>query len=230
MQRTEPAQGAGVHRPHRGQSTGRKKDLQRDLAYLLRLWKVIVRRIKKHPGPVDIYEESDMIIRTIRDIFTATSMRSHRRAASLSNGPRSFHELVMPRHVNRVKLYEGREPLFPQVQLEEEIAKHSSSGKVPLKGGGSIVIDQTEALVAIDVNSGNFRADDNAEETAYQVNLSAAKEIARQIAAARSGRRDRQRLHRHAQRSHRRGSNARFASAMRRIGRAPRFSAPARSG
>jgi ribonuclease E len=77
-------------------------------------------------------------------------------------------------------LYEGKEPLFHKYGIEAEIAKIHQR-KVPLKQGGSIVIDQTEALVAIDVNSGSFRADDSAEETAYQMNQLAAKEIARQL-------------------------------------------------
>ena len=86
----------------------------------------------------------------------------------------------MPRYVHRLQLYEGKEPLFRKYNLDEEIAKIHRR-RVPLQAGGSIVIDQTEALVAIDVNSGSFRAEDSAEETAYQMNLLAAKEIARQI-------------------------------------------------
>jgi ribonuclease E len=86
----------------------------------------------------------------------------------------------MPRYVNRLQLYEGKEPLFHKYQLDREISMIHQR-KVPLKQGGSIVIDQTEALVAIDVNSGNFRADNSAEETAYQMNLLAAREIARQL-------------------------------------------------
>ena len=157
-----------------------RKELSRDLAYLLRLWKVIVRRIKKTSGPVDIYEESDMLIRTIRDIFTTEvdsividEPKAYERA-------REFLQLVMPRHVNCLQLYDGREPLFHRHNLDNEITSIHRR-EVPLKEGGSLVIDQTEALVAIDVNSGNFRADDSAEETAYQINLIAAKEIARQI-------------------------------------------------
>ncbi len=157
-----------------------KKELSRDLAYLLRLWKVIVRRIKKLPGPVDIYEESDMIIRTIRDIFTSDVDSIYIDEPSAYERAREFLQLVMPRYVNRLQLYEGKEPLFYKYHLEEEIAKIHRR-EVPLQRGGSIVIDQTEALVAIDVNSGSFRADDSAEETAYQMNLMAAKEIARQI-------------------------------------------------
>jgi ribonuclease E len=157
-----------------------KKELSRDLAYLLRLWKVIVRRIKKTTGPVDIYEESDMIIRTIRDIFTGDvdtiyidEPKAHERA-------KEFLQIVMPRYVSRLKLYDGREPLFHKYKLDEEIAQINHR-RVPLKGGGSLVIDQTEALVAIDVNSGSFRTDGSAEESAYQLNQIAAREIARQL-------------------------------------------------
>ena len=88
---------------------------------------------------------------------------------------------MMPRNVNRVKLLmKGKRPSFHKYHIEDEIARIQTR-HVPLRGGGSIVIDQTEALVAIDVNSGNFRADDNAEETAFQVNVRAAEEISRQI-------------------------------------------------
>jgi ribonuclease E len=157
-----------------------KRELSRDLAYLLRLWKVIVRRIKKLSAPVDIYEESDMIIRTIRDIFTGEVDTIYIDEPSAYERAKEFLQLVMPRYVNRLQLYEGKGPLFHKYRLDEEIAKMYRR-EVPLKSGGSIVIDQTEALVAIDVNSGSFRAEDSAEETAYQMNLLAAKEIARQI-------------------------------------------------
>jgi ribonuclease E len=86
----------------------------------------------------------------------------------------------MPRYANRLKQYISSEPLFYKYKIEEEIARIQQR-KVPLPHGGSIVIEQTEALVAIDVNSGSFRADNNAEETAYQMNLHAAREIARQL-------------------------------------------------
>jgi len=157
-----------------------KKELSRDLAYLLRLWKVIVRRLRKQPAPAVIYEESDMIIRTIRDIFTAEVDAIHIDEPSAYERAKEFLQLVMPRYVGRLHLFDGKEPLFHKYRLDEEIAKIHRR-VVPLKSGGSIVIDQTEALVAIDVNSGTFRADDSAEETAFQINLIAAKEIARQI-------------------------------------------------
>src|SRR5439155_20778970 len=87
---------------------------------------------------------------------------------------------VMPRYADRIQLCTGTEPLFHKYGVEAEMDRIQQR-KVPLPNGGSIVIEQTEALVAIDVNSGNFRADNNAEETAYQINLVAAKEIARQL-------------------------------------------------
>ncbi|WP_254513351.1 Rne/Rng family ribonuclease [Anatilimnocola floriformis] len=157
-----------------------KKELSRDMAYLLRLWKVIARRLKKTNGPGVIYEESDMIIRTIRDIFTADIDSIYIDQPDAYERAKEFLQLVMPRHVNRLQLYDGREPLFHKYKLDEEIAGIHKR-KVPLRGGGSIVIDQTEALVAIDVNSGNFRTGDDAETSAFKLNVSAAKEIARQL-------------------------------------------------
>jgi ribonuclease E len=157
-----------------------KKELSRDMAYLLRLWKVLVRRLKKPSEPQVIYEESDMIIRTIRDIFTADIDSIHIDHPDAYERAKEFLHLVMPRHANRLHLYEGKEPLFHRYKLDNEIAGIYKR-TVPLRSGGSIVIDQTEALVAIDVNSGNFRAENDAEETAYQLNISAAKEIARQL-------------------------------------------------
>jgi ribonuclease E len=157
-----------------------KKELSRDLAYLVRLWKVIVRRIKKSPAPTDIYEESDMIIRTIRDIFTGDVDGIYIDQAEAYERAKEFLQIVMPRYVSRLQLYEGKEPLFHKYKLDDEIARINQR-KVPLRGGGSLVIDQTEALVAIDVNSGSFRTDGGAEESAFQLNQIAAREIARQL-------------------------------------------------
>ncbi|MCH2113536.1 MAG: Rne/Rng family ribonuclease [Pirellulales bacterium] len=157
-----------------------KQELSRDLAYLLRLWKVIVRRIKKEPGPVGVYEESDMIIRTIRDIFTEEVDSIIIDEAAAYERAKEFLQIVMPRFVNRLQLYEGKEPLYHKYQLDKEISSINQR-QVPLRGGGSLVIDQTEALVAIDVNSGSFRTDGSAEESAFKLNQIAAKEIARQL-------------------------------------------------
>jgi len=157
-----------------------KRDLARDLAYLLRLWKVILRRIKKAKGPTPIYQESDMITRTIRDIFTAEIDTIWIDEPAAFERAQEFLRVVMPRFVNRLKLYDEKVPLFHKYGIEEEIAKIQRR-RVELPDGGSIVIDQTEALVAIDVNSGNFRVENDPERTAYEMNLRAAKEIARQL-------------------------------------------------
>src|SRR5262249_30994442 len=157
-----------------------KKELQRDLAYLSRLWQVVVRRIRRQKAPCEIYQESDRITRTLRGAFTADI------DTIILHDANAFHEapevlqVVIPPHPQPLPLHTGTEPLFHKYGVEAEMDRIQQR-KVPLPNGGSIVIEQTEALVAIDVNSGNFRADNNAEETAYQINLVAAKEIARQL-------------------------------------------------
>ncbi len=179
MLELDPPKGVGFIVRTAGQDRS-KKELARDVAYLLRLWKIIVKRIEKSDGPCDIYEESDILIRTIRDTFTEdidSIVVDHEEAYT---EVKEFLEMVMPRFVDRLQHYTGREPLFHKYKLEAEIARIHQR-VVPLKNGGSIVIDQTEALVAIDVNSGNFRTDSSAEENAFQLNMHAAKEIARQL-------------------------------------------------
>ena len=121
-----------------------------------------------------------MIIRTIRDIFTSEIDTIWIDEPAAFERAQDFLRVVMPRFVNRLKLYDEKVPLFHKYGIEEEIAKIQRR-HVPLPEGGSIVIDQTEALVAIDVNSGNFRVEDDAERTAYEMNLRAAREIARQL-------------------------------------------------
>jgi ribonuclease E len=157
-----------------------KKELQRDLAYLSRLWQVVVRRIRNTKSPCEIYQESDMVTRTIRDIFTGDIDTIWVDERSAFEAAKEFLTIVMPRFSDRIKYWDSPEPMFHKYGIEQEITRIQQR-HVPLPHGGSIVIDQTEALVAIDVNSGNFRADNNAEETAYQMNLQAAKEIARQL-------------------------------------------------
>jgi ribonuclease E len=157
-----------------------KKELQGDLAYLSRLWQVVVRRIKKTKSPCEIYQESDMVTRTIRDIFTGDIDTIWVDEPAAYEAAKEFLTIVMPRYANRIKYWDSAEPMFHKYGIEQEIARIQQR-HVPLPHGGSIVIDQTEAMVAIDVNSGNFRADNNAEETAHQMNLQAAKEIARQL-------------------------------------------------
>ena len=140
-----------------------------------------MRRIKKMPAPVDIYQESDMIIRTIRDIFTSDVDTIYIDEPTAYERAKEFLQIVMPRYANRLQALRRQGAAVPQVRPRRGDRQDPAAARCRCRHGGSIVIDQTEALVAIDVNSGNFRADDNAEETAYQMNLQAAKEIARQL-------------------------------------------------
>jgi ribonuclease E len=180
MNELKPPHGIGFIIRTAGQDRN-KNELQSDLAYLSRLWQVVVRRIKKQKSPTEIYRESDMVTRTIRDIFTEDIDTIWVDERGAYEAAKEFMEAVMPRYADRIKYYEGTVPMFHKYGIENEIARIQER-KISLPYGGSIVIDQTEALVAIDVNSGNFRADNNnAEETAYQMNLQAAKEIARQL-------------------------------------------------
>lgn len=157
------------------------EDLQRDLDYLVRLWKRIVNRLEEKSAPVDVYEESDVMLRTIRDIYSndidaiwIDEKKAYEEAVD-------FMRVIMPTHVDRVKRYDKSEPMLHNFHVEDQIDE-AQSRKVPLPGGGSIVIDQTEALVAIDVNSGTYRsADRDSETTAFEVNLEAAEAIARQL-------------------------------------------------
>jgi len=157
-----------------------KAELQRDLVYLCRLWQVVAKRIKKVKSPAEIYQESDMITRTIRDTFTNDIDEIVVDEKSAFEHAQEFLQFVMPKFADRIRYHEGKSPLFHHFRIEDEIAKIQMK-KVPLPMGGSIVIEQTEALVAIDVNSGNYRAEGNAEETAFQINLQAAREIGRQL-------------------------------------------------
>lgn len=157
-----------------------KRDLQRDLSYLLRLWEKVEARIKTEPAPATLYKESDLVIRTIRDVFDSNFERIVVDNPQVAARVREFLRVASPKARDVVELYDNAEPLFYRHGIEREIEKLHSR-QVPLACGGSIVIEPTEALVAIDVNSGKFRVPDAAEETAYRVNMEAADEIARQL-------------------------------------------------
>ncbi len=157
-----------------------EKDLARDLDYLLRLWHTISQRAERSKAPAMVYQESDQVTRVIRDFFTEDIRRVVVDSQEVYQKVRDFLRVVMPTHVRKVKLHEERDPIFHAYGVEEEIEKmHSRTVQLP--SGGSIVLEQTEALVAIDVNSGQYKGRGDAEETAYRINLEAAPEIARQI-------------------------------------------------
>ena len=120
------------------------------------------------------------MIRSIRDYFTPDIQEVLVDNRDVYRHARDFFQAVMPRYQGRVKLYRDKKPLFARYQLEEQI-EAIYSHKVELKSGGSIVIDPTEALVAIDVNSGRATKEKGIEETAFKTNLEAAQEVARQL-------------------------------------------------
>lgn len=157
-----------------------KRELQQDLLYLQRLWKVVARRIKNERAPCELYRESDLVIRTIRDVFSPDFSKIIVDDAQTADKVRDFLAIAMPRSSAPVELYTKHRPLFHEYKLEQEIERINSR-YVPLPSGGSLVIESTEALVAIDVNSGKYREHDDAEETAYRINIEAAEEIARQL-------------------------------------------------
>ena len=157
-----------------------KREIHRDLNYLLRLWMGIQKRAKKATAPALLYEETDLIIRVVRDVFSTDIEQILVDAKKTHGRILDFMRMTMPASKRAVTLYKEDQPLFTKYGVEEQIERIHRN-RVALPGGGSIVIEQTEALVAIDVNSGRFKAESNAEETAYRINLQAAQEIGRQI-------------------------------------------------
>ncbi len=157
-----------------------KRELQSDLSYLLRLWKAVEKRRETLPAPAELYRESDLVIRTIRDVFTSDIERIIVDDPEVAARAREFLSIFSPHAEDIVTIYSDPEPIFHKYGIEAELERLHSR-HVPLKSGGSLVIDQTEALVAIDVNSGRFRTESDAESTAYMINVEAADEIARQL-------------------------------------------------
>jgi ribonuclease E len=131
-------------------------------------------------APSLIYRESDLVIRTIRDYFTADIEEVLVDSKEVYKQAKAFFKEIMPRHEKTVKLHQEKRPIFSKYQLEEQIDLIYEK-KVPLKSGGSIVIDPTEALVSIDVNSGKSTGERGVEDTAFKTNLEAAEEAARQL-------------------------------------------------
>jgi ribonuclease E len=157
-----------------------KRDIQNDLRYLKRLWKSVETRIEKADTPFEIYQESDLVIRTLRDVFNSRIKTIVCDSENIARRIKDFLNIAIPRLRPKVVYYDGKVPLFHKYHIEDEITKVQSR-TVQLRGGGSIVIEQTEALVSIDVNSGKYRREKSAEQTAYETNMAAAVEIARQL-------------------------------------------------
>ena len=157
-----------------------KRELSRDLSFLRRLWDTIKKRAKQVSAPALIYQESDFIIRTMRDIFSTEIDEVLIDSEPVYKKAVDFLKISMPRSLQRVKLYSDTVPLFHRHGVEQQVENIYRS-RVELPGGGYVVIEQTEALVAIDVNSGAYHGSADPEKAALEVNLEAAREIARQV-------------------------------------------------
>jgi ribonuclease G len=157
-----------------------EEEFRADLRYLTDTWEQIRRRSEKAAAPSLIHHDLDLVLRTIRDVLSpefktvwVDSVEQYQRVVE-------FLDQIQPNLVSRVRLFRRDEPIFDEFGIEPEIAKALKS-KVWLKSGGYIVINQTEALVAIDVNTGKYVGKRNLEETVFRTNVEAAKEIVRQV-------------------------------------------------
>ncbi|KAB2927042.1 MAG: Rne/Rng family ribonuclease [Dechloromonas sp.] len=156
------------------------EELQWDLNYLLQLWGAIEGAAKQQSGAFLIYLEGSLVIRAIRDYFQPDIGEILIDTDEVYEQARAFMGTVMPGNVNRVKRYRDDVPLFSRFQIEHQI-ETAFARQVNLPSGGAIVIDHTEALVAVDVNSGRATKGSDIEETAFKTNLEAAEELARQL-------------------------------------------------
>ena len=156
------------------------EELQWDLNYLLQLWAAIDGAAKANKAPLLIYQESSLVIRAIRDYYTADIGEILIDTEDVYEQAKGFMGHVMPNTVSRVKLYQDDVPLFSRFQIEHQI-ESAFSRTVNLPSGGAIVIDHTEALVSVDVNSARATKGSDIETTAFNTNLEAADEVARQL-------------------------------------------------
>ena len=157
-----------------------KTQLSKDLNYLLRLWKNINHKGMQEKPPAILYKERSLSVRSIRDYFTAEVNEILIDDEGVFNEIKSFLQIIAPKSSRIVKLYKADKPIFTKHQLEDQITTIFEN-RVFLKSGGSVVIERTEAMVSIDVNSGKATQKRSIEQTALTTNLEAAEEIARQL-------------------------------------------------
>jgi ribonuclease G len=160
-----------------------KKQLKADVGYLVRLWGEVVK--KRETGvraPAGLYTELDLVLKTARDLFTDDIEKIVIDSAEEYGRLRRFLEVFLPERIDAIELYQGEEPIFDAYGIEDEIQR-AQSRKVPLPSGGYLIIDQAEALTAIDVNTGRFvgKGSKDLEETILATNLEAVEEIAYQL-------------------------------------------------
>ena len=157
-----------------------KAELSRDLDYLLKLWQSIEKNVSEQQAPALLYKEHDIVIRAIREHFSPDISEILVDDKEVHKKVRDFFHQVMPRYENLVKVYQEKRPLFNKYQLEEQV-EQVYRRKIRLKSGGHILIEPTEALVTVDVNSGSATKEKGIEDTAFRVNMEAVPEIARQL-------------------------------------------------
>ena len=157
-----------------------KTEIKRDYDYLLRLWETVRDLTLKSTAPALVYEEGSLIKRSIRDLYNKDIDEVLVAGDDAYREAKDFMRMLMPSHAKNVKPYKEPEPVFIRFQVERQLAAMFSP-QVVLKSGGYIVINQTEALVSIDVNSGKATREHNIEDTALKTNLEASDEIARQL-------------------------------------------------
>jgi ribonuclease E len=157
-----------------------KTMLSKDVNYLMRLWRNIKKKVMSSEAPATLYKERNLAVRAMRDYFTPDVTEILIDEENVYREVKSFIHIISPKHLKNLKRYQSDRPIFTKFQLEDQIATIFES-RVRLKSGGSLVIEQTEALVAIDVNSGKGTRKKDIEETALMTNMEAAEEIARQL-------------------------------------------------
>lgn len=156
------------------------EELQWDLDYLLNVWQAITHASEERPAPFLIYQESNVIIRALRDHYSSDIGEIIIDEDTVFNQAHNFLQQIMPGEVRKLKKYAESVPLFSRFQIESQI-ESAYQRSVTLPSGGALVIDHTEALTAIDINSARATKGSDIEETALQTNLEAADEIARQL-------------------------------------------------
>ncbi len=157
-----------------------KNALERDIKFLLNQWKLIRRRSAVREAPSLLHEEYGITLRMVRDVFNDRFHSVTIEGREEFRKTQHYMKAAVPQLLKKLHLYKGESPLFRLKNVEKELERVQDS-KVILKSGGSIVIEQTEALVSIDVNTGKFTGNRNLEDTAYRTNCEAAREIAKQI-------------------------------------------------
>jgi ribonuclease E len=157
-----------------------KRTLSRELNRLVRMWNNIRDAAKKAPALSLVHKEQDLCLRTLREYYTSDVSEILVDDRETFNQIKKYMKIISPRDQKRVRFYREKRPIFDQYKIESQI-ESIYANKVPLKSGGSIVIDSTEALISIDVNSGRSQAGKDIESMAYKTNLEAAREIARQL-------------------------------------------------